>query len=134
MREKPWAERQKTSRLLVGPGFYTSGAGTITNLLQEPCGGVGIICSKAGSVRANHFHKTDWHFLYVLSGKMRYTHIGPQGRLEFLVPQGQMVFTPPREPHALEFLEDTVMVSMSKLPRDHKSHEADVVRLEVPLV
>ena len=31
-----------------------------------------MIESKAGSLRANHYHKTDWHYCYVLSGKNKY--------------------------------------------------------------
>ena len=31
-----------------------------------------MIESKAGSLRANHYHKTDWHYCYVISGQIRY--------------------------------------------------------------
>ena len=29
-----------------------------------------MIESKAGSLRANHYHKTDWHYCYVISGQI----------------------------------------------------------------
>src|SRR4249920_485178 len=33
-----------------------------------------LIHSRKGSVRANHYHQTDWHFCYVLSGSIEYLH------------------------------------------------------------
>ena len=31
-----------------------------------------LITSKKGSIRANHYHKTDWHYCTVLEGSIRY--------------------------------------------------------------
>jgi quercetin dioxygenase-like cupin family protein len=96
-------------------------------------GGVELIRTLKGEVRANHWHKRDWHYLYVLEGSILYTY-WPLGSLfvdapKVTVPEGCMVFTPPRECHLVEALEDTVMISVSHLPRDHETHEQDVVRL-----
>ena len=33
-----------------------------------------MIESKSGSLRANHYHKTDWHYCYVISGRIEYYH------------------------------------------------------------
>ena len=33
-----------------------------------------LITSKKGTVRANHYHKKDWHFCYVLKGSIDYYH------------------------------------------------------------
>ena len=48
-----------------------------------------------------------------------------------IISSGQMVFTPPMKIHKTVFLEDTVLISLSKRPRDHDSHEEDVVRVEL---
>ena len=53
---------------------YTDGRGTIHNLIEVSTGSTVLIDSKAGSVRANHFHKTDWHYCYLISGSMDYYH------------------------------------------------------------
>jgi len=42
---------------------------------------------------------------------------------------GDLVFTPPMEDHATVFLEDSLMVVMSRNPRDQASYEEDVVRV-----
>ena len=31
-----------------------------------------LITSKKGTVRANHYHKKDWHFIYVIKGEFEY--------------------------------------------------------------
>ncbi len=108
--------------------------GVIQNLLEVTTGSTVVITSKANSVRANHYHKTDWHYCYLLSGSMEYFHKdvdsdGPPERL--LVRQGEMVFTPPLVEHAMRFLEDTVFITMSRNARDHESYEGDLVRVNL---
>ena len=46
--------------------------GSIQNLLLERFTSAAIITSVPGAVRANHYHKTDWHYSYVISGSIRY--------------------------------------------------------------
>jgi quercetin dioxygenase-like cupin family protein len=126
-----WPE--SPTRAALPPPFINA-AGSIQNLLEEPCGGVAIIHSKAGSIRSQHYHRTDSHYLYVLSGRMLYFE-RPVGSKELPEPvevrAGQMVFTPPLVEHATSFDEDTVLVSMSKNARTTEKHEADLVRVKV---
>jgi len=41
-----------------------------------------------------------------------------------------MFFTPPNKIHKVEFLEDTILISIGKDSKDHESHEKDIVREE----
>lgn len=117
------------------PQAWHSSAGVIQNLVEHAVGGVGIIHSAAGEQRANHHHLADWHYLYVVSGSFQYSEWPVAGKaddtnvLNLTVRAGQMIFTPPMRNHRLHFAEDTVMISISKLNRQHASHELDVVRL-----
>lgn len=93
-----------------------------------------IIESKAGSLRANHYHKTDWHYCYVLSGQIEYLHRKTGSDLEpetILVNEGEMVFTPPMIDHGMKFPVDTVFLTLSRNPRDQQSYESDVVRVDM---
>lgn len=93
-----------------------------------------LIESTKGSLRANHYHKTDWHYCYVLSGCIEYYHrkTGSDAEPECIVVKaGQMVFTPPLVDHGMKFPEDTVFLTLSRNPRDQESYEADVVRIEM---
>jgi dTDP-4-dehydrorhamnose 3,5-epimerase-like enzyme len=112
---------------------FTDVRGTIQNILLSPINSVAIITSKAGSVRSNHFHKTDWHYLYVISGSMEYyeRHVDEaSSNNKLIINAGEMVFTPPMYVHKTVFLQDTVLLSLAKNIRDHKHHEEDVVRVE----
>lgn len=111
---------------------FADARGTIQNLVEHEVGGVGIIKTKAGSRRSSHHHLTDSHYLYVVSGKARYRErkVGAETVVEFWVGPGQMVWTGPLVDHWMEFPEDTVMISISKLSRQHDVHEADLVRVD----
>jgi len=93
-----------------------------------------LITSKKGAVRANHYHKTDWHYCYVVEGCIEYFHRPTGSETEperILVEAGQMVFTPPMVDHGMKFPVDTVFLALSRNPRDQESYEADVVRIHM---
>ena len=106
--------------------------GAIQSLVNFPMKNLSLISSKKGTVRSNHYHVTDWHYMYVLSGSFDY-YYRPTGSNEkpqvLNVKAGDMVFTPPMEDHATVFLEDTQLLAMSRNPRDQESYESDVRRV-----
>ena len=115
------------------PEPFADERGTITNLLLTPITSVAEIQSKRGSVRANHWHRTDFHYAYVVLGKVVYFErdIGSKDIPEpTTYASGQMFYTPPMREHAMLFTEDSVIMTFAKNSRDHDSHEADVVRVE----
>ena len=90
-----------------------------------------MIHSKAGSLRANHYHKTDWHYCYVIYGKINYYHRELNSNKDpelLVVEKGRMVFTPPLIEHCMKFPEDTLFLTLSRNSRDQETYEADVVR------
>ncbi len=108
--------------------------GKIQNLLLERFTSVALITSVAGSLRANHYHKTDWHYSYVVSGVVEY-YWRPAGMREKPNHQrfgaGTMFFTPPLVEHAMFFPEATTFLTFAKNIRDHEHHEADLVRVKL---
>jgi len=106
--------------------------GYIQTLVNFPMKNVALIRSKENSVRSNHYHMTDWHYMYTLKGSYDY-YYRPTGSNEELMvihmKQGEMVFTPPMEDHATVFLEETDLLVMSRNPRDQESYESDVKRV-----
>lgn len=107
--------------------------GFIQCLTNIPVQNISYIFSVKGSVRSNHYHKTDWHYMYLLSGRMDYysRKVG-EGKLieKTILNPGDMVFTPPLEEHTSYFPEDTYFLAISKNPRDQKAYESDVVRVK----
>ena len=113
---------------------FVDGRGVIQPIVDEMMRSAVLITSKKGALRANHYHKTDWHYCYVLEGCIEYYH-RPTGSTaepeKLLVRKGEMVFTPPMVDHGMKFPQDTVFLTLSRNPRDHASYEADVVRIDM---
>ena len=111
---------------------FADARGEIQPLVDLPMESCVLIQSKRGTVRANHYHQTDWHFCYVLSGSIEYHH-RPHGSSEppekVLVKTGQLFFTPPMVDHAMVFPEDTVFLTLGRNSRSQEVYEADVVRI-----
>lgn len=93
-----------------------------------------IINSKKGSVRANHYHKEDSHYCYMVSGKMEYFEKpidAPDSAIETAVVEaGDMVYSPPMVVHAMRFLEDTTWIVLATKSRKDGAYEDDTVRVK----
>lgn len=111
---------------------HADGRGAIQSLVNFPMKNLSLITSKKGALRSNHYHVTDWHYMYVLRGSFDYyyrpTGSDEQPKVE-RVKQGELIFTPPMEDHATVFLEDTDLIVASRNPRDQATYEADVRRV-----
>jgi len=126
---------------------FKNDAGAILNLvfhhapMSRPSG-VEIIHSKKNALRSNHYHKTDWHYMYVVEGMMTYFWrpvdeapvIEPNGPKMRVYKKGELMFTPPMVEHASFFNEDTVLLVISHNVRDKEHHEADLVRKKLVTV
>jgi oxalate decarboxylase/phosphoglucose isomerase-like protein (cupin superfamily) len=106
--------------------------GGIVSIVDQPVMNVSIITCNPGSIRSNHYHRQDFHFMHVLEGEIDYFYkqldTGEVGY--FKVRQGDNIFTPDNEIHATYFPVMTRLIVSSKLPRDQESYERDTVRVE----
>ncbi len=113
---------------------FSDARGYIQPLVDASMRSAVLIFSKKGTVRANHFHKTDWHYCYVLSGSIDY-YQRPAGSNDrpshVIIKTGQLFYTPPLVEHAMVFLEDTEFLCLGGNPRDQKSYESDVIRVDL---
>lgn len=119
------------SRVTLPPP-HVDDRGFIQSLVNFPMKNLSLISSKKGSVRSNHYHLTDWHYMYVLKGSFDYYYrrTGSGEKLAVIrVNAGEMVFTPPMEDHATVFMDDTEFLVVSRNPRDQETYEADVRRV-----
>ncbi|MCZ6772899.1 MAG: cupin domain-containing protein [Proteobacteria bacterium] len=113
---------------------FTDERGVIQPLVDLTIQSAAVITSNKGAIRANHHHKTDWHYCYVISGSIEYFH-RPTGSTKppekIVIKAGEMFFTPPMVDHAMRFPVETVFLTMSRNPRDKESYESDVVRISL---
>ncbi len=106
--------------------------GAIQPLMDVTMESCVLISSKKGTVRANHYHQTDWHYCYVLEGEIEYYERptgSDQAPTRTIVGQGQMFFTGPMADHAMVFTKDTTFLTFGRNSRSQEVYEADVVRI-----
>ena len=105
--------------------------GFIQMLVNTPIKNVTLIKSNKGAIRANHYHKTDWHYMYMFEGQSDYYFRPAESKEEpkkIVWKKNQLIFTPPMEEHTSYFPEDTHFLAISRNPRDQDAYESDVIR------
>ena len=106
--------------------------GQILSIVDDKISNVSIITCVPGSIRSNHYHLKDFHYMYVLEGEIDY-FFKPinSNQVNYLkVKKGDNIFTPPNEIHATYFPEKTKLIVSSLHPRDQKTYEKDTVRVK----
>ena len=92
-----------------------------------------LIYTKPDQWMANHYHKEDWHFIYVIKGEFEYyfkkTNSDEKIKKK-IVKAGELLFTGPMIDHAMLYTMETELLVMSKNPRDQKTYEEDTVRID----
>lgn len=116
--------------------FNIDKRGEMTYLIKdvkEPIQSVLLITCKKGSIRANHIHTKDSHYCYILSGSMEYSYKEDGNReiKSVIVKQGEAVYTPPHEAHAMKFLEDSEFLAFTTEKRKRNKYEADLRRINL---
>ncbi|CAA7621655.1 cupin domain-containing protein [Magnetospirillum sp. UT-4] len=106
--------------------------GSIQPLVDVPMESCVLISSKKGTVRANHYHQTDWHYCYVLDGEIEYWERptgSDQAPVKTVIGPGTMFFTGPMVDHSMVFTKDTTFLTFGRNSRSQEVYEADVVRI-----
>ncbi|MBI2034167.1 MAG: cupin domain-containing protein [Candidatus Levybacteria bacterium] len=117
--------------------FYTDDRGEMSHLLEGNTVFTSalLITCKKGSIRANHYHKHDTHYSFLLEGKMEYyyrNHNAKNKKLhEVIVEKGEIVHTPPMVEHAMKFLQDSVFLALTTEPRKREDYERDTIRIKL---
>lgn len=113
--------------------FFVDKRGEMSFLLEDETSITSalLISSKKGSVRAEHYHKKDTHYAYLLEGKMEYSYKDMENKKsrkrKIIINKGELIFTPPMIAHAMKFPEDSVFIVLTTEKRNQKSYEKDTV-------
>jgi len=106
--------------------------GNIISIVDDTIQNVSLITCNAGSIRSNHYHKKDFHYMYVLEGEIDYffKDLDNDNVNYFKVNKYDIIFTPKNEIHATFFPVNTKLIVSSMLPRDQETYENDTLRVE----
>jgi uncharacterized RmlC-like cupin family protein len=110
---------------------FEDNRGQITDIIQHiPFDSVTVITSIKGAIRGNHYHKESIQYSYVLSGRVRAYTQSPDGPVEAAdLVIGDLLETPTFERHALQALENSVLIIITRGPRGGKNYEDDTFRV-----
>jgi len=90
---------------------------------------------KKGSRGADHYHKNDAHYVYVLKGLVKRSEKNMRkktSKVESVVLRpGDVVLTPPMIAHSDLFLKDSVILAFTTENRNQKKYEKDTVRVNI---
>ncbi len=122
----------KKSKILPIIERSNDNRGSILSIVDHQVLNVSIIESQKNTIRSNHYHKKDFHFMYVLEGEIDYFYKSLENeKVKYLkVSKGNTIFTPNLEIHATYFPVNTKLVVSSGFARDKKTYEEDTVRIE----
>lgn len=111
---------------------FLDARGEVRNLIDANFGSAAVITSVKGAIRGNHYHKTDYHYCWLQSGGMIYSH-RPVGDTvppkEWVITPGQIVYTPPMYEHVMRFTADSVLFVFARNNREMANYEEDTVRI-----
>ena len=92
------------------------------------------IFSKKVTIRANHYHKKDEHFCYVLKGEILFFYRNRKKGSKLnhkIMKKGDLFFTTYDQDHLAYFLKTTHFLSYSSRKRTKIDYENDLVRLNM---
>jgi uncharacterized RmlC-like cupin family protein len=119
----------ETHKLQLEEGF-TDSRGKILPIVHD-FANVQMIWSKKGALRANHYHKTDTHTCYLVTGSIDYywRNHGEEKIYKEQLVAGDLFKTGPLIDHEMVFTDDSIMVVVSEHKRDATTYDEDIVKI-----
>ncbi|MCX6718090.1 MAG: cupin domain-containing protein [Candidatus Staskawiczbacteria bacterium] len=117
----------------IKPAFEDK-RGSISDLLNEKINHVGLIVTKKGCVRANHYHKLSTQYNYVLSGKFEVFFAkasNPSNVKKIILRPGELIIIPPMTIHRFKAIEKTILLDLISESRAGRKYESDTVRVPI---
>ncbi len=113
---------------------FSDARGAIIDIIETEIHHTGLITFTKGAVRANHYHKLQDQYTYILSGKLELktkdmTDPTSPVRVDILEAQ-DLAIVPAHVAHAYRALEDASMLCLTTCSRDMQSYEDDTIRIE----
>ena len=108
--------------------------GTLQKIIDGNFSSCIEVFSKKGSIRANHYHKKDKHFMYIISGELLYSYKNRKRGSKVKIKKmkkGDLFFTPAMQEHMAYFTKNTHFLAFSTRKRTRFDYEKDLIRVEI---
>lgn len=121
----------------IEPAFR-DGRGSIIDIFVGQTHHTGLMTFTKGAVRANHYHKRQTQYTYILSGTVelaiRDVRTPDVPIQTCTLEPGDLATIPPLDIHAYRALSDASMLCLTDVPRSGTGYEDDTFRVEPLLV
>ena len=125
-----WSEQNITKELeyvVDGQNEYKDSRGKISNHeLTEPINMIGLIDSKKGTIRANHFHPQQEQKCLFIKGQIIEVFqdlLNPGSpKITQVVNEGQQSIIKPNVAHTMVFSKDTIFLNLVRGEREHENY------------
>ena len=127
-------EEFNSKNILSLDNSHSDSRGVIQSIVNKKSSNVSIITSKKLTIRSNHYHMTDSHYMYTIAGEYYYFYktLNSNETLKRVkISKGMLIYTPPLELHVTIFMENTELLVISKNFRDQNTYENDTKRVEL---
>lgn len=119
--------KERGETVFKGENPFEDARGKILNYtLPESINLIGLITSKKGCMRANHYHPVQEQKVLLVTGKYISVHkelLVPESQIKYhVVKAGDCVITPPMVAHTMIFLEDSTFLNLVNGNRDHDKY------------
>lgn len=108
--------------------------GTLQKIIDGNFSSCIEVYSKKGSIRANHYHKKDKHFMYIISGELLYSYKNRKRGSKVKIKKmkkGDLFFTPAMQEHMAYYTKNTHFLAFSTRKRTQFDYEKDLIRVEM---
>ena len=110
-----------------GENEFIDDRGKISNYeLPESINLIGLISSKKGTIRANHFHPIQEQKCLLTKGQVISVYKdllnSNSPKITHVVNEGDLIITKPNTAHAMIFSKDSVFLNLVKGEREHKNY------------
>ena len=108
--------------------------GTLQKIIDGNFSSCIEVYSKKGSIRANHYHKKDKHFMYIISGELLYSYRNRKRGSKVKIKKmkkGDLFFTPAMQEHMAYYTKNTHFLALSTRKRTQFDYEKDLIRVEM---
>ena len=123
----------KNTPLVNLPSDFIDSRGRIQPVFHNHKGSVVVIETVPSVERANHYHKEDYHYCYIISGEIIYYERSANSieiPSRFIFKKGEMFYTGPMVEHCMYFEVPTVFLTVGGKTRKQEEYEKDLVRVE----
>ena len=125
-----WSKRKFIKNLEYvkkGENEFIDNRGKISNYeLPESINLIGLISSKKGTIRANHFHPIQEQKCLLTKGQVISVYKdllnSNSPKITHVVNEGDLIITKPNTAHAMIFSKDSVFLNLVKGEREHKNY------------